>query len=330
MPWKVPPRVVPVLALVLSVCLPAPATSRPALEVAGPCGARSFTVAQLRKLPVTEGFGGVKSSTGKVTLPGRYKGVALRDLLAAIGGYDASKNVTVAARDGYSITFSHEQVMNGAFTAYDPGTGDTLAAHEPLHAILVYEHDGRPLDFAEDGPLRVMVVSERGGQVTDGHWSIKWATKLAIKPASEAWSLSLQGARSEVMDRATFESGASPKCHGVTWQDERGRAWTGIPLWLLVGRVDDALKHGARAFNDSLAAAGYTVDVIAGDGGAVSFGSARLERNQGILIACLLDGTPLPGKSFPLQLAGPDLKDEERAGGIAKIVVRASAATHPR
>jgi hypothetical protein len=314
------------LVLVLTVCLPALAASAPALKVAGQDGVRAFSVAQLKKLPVTAGFGGVKSSTGKVTLPGGWKGVALRDLVAVADGYDATKNLAVIANDGYSLTFSYDQVMNGAFTAYDPGTGDTLAAHEPLVAIIAYEHEGRPLTAAEDGPLRVMVVSAAGSQVTDGHWSIKWVTKLAVKPASEAWSLSLNGARPELMDRATFESGASPKCHGVTWKDARGREWIGIPLWLLVGRVDDALKHSARAFNDSLAAAGYTVDVVAGDGATVSLDSSRLARNNGIIIAGLLDGAPLPEKMFPLQLTGPDLKDEERLAGITRIVLRASGA----
>jgi DMSO/TMAO reductase YedYZ molybdopterin-dependent catalytic subunit len=309
------------LVLALSVCLPAIAASAPALEVAGPGGARAFSLAQLKKLPATEGFGGVKSSTGKVTLPGRWKGVALRDLVAAAGGFDATKNLTVTAKDGYSITFSHDQVMNGGFTAYDPGTGDTLAPREPLLAIIADEREGRPLNVAEDGPLRVMVVSATGSQVTDGHWSIKWVTKLTIKPASEAWSLALEGARPEIMDRATFESGASPKCHGATWKDARGRVWTGIPLWLLVGRVDDGFRHGARAFNDSLAAVGYTVDVVAGDGATVSFDSARLGRNDGIIIAGLLDGAPLPADSFPLQLAGPGLKDEEQLGGIVRIVL---------
>ena len=316
--------------LTCAVTWPGPVTAAPALEIAGPGGVRAFSVAQLRKLPATIGQAGVKSSTGKVTLPARYKGVALRDLVAAVGGSDATKNLTVTAKDGYRITFSHDQVMKGVFTAYDPGTGDTLASHEPLTAILAYEHEGRPLVVAEDGPLRVMVVSATGGQVTDGHWSIKWVTKLAIKPASEAWSLSLEGARSEIMDRATFESGASPKCHGVTWKDAQGRVWSGIPLWLLVGRVDDGLKHGARAFNDSLAAAGYPVDVVAGDGATVSLDSFRLERNNEIIVACLLDGAPLPAKSFPLRLAGPGLKEEERIGGIARIVLHAPGATHPR
>ncbi len=327
-----PTRLPFVLALILglSVCLPALAVTAPALEVAGPGGLRAFSVAQLRKLPVTEGFGGVKSSTGKVTLPGRWKGVALRDLVAAAGGCDATKNLAVVAKDGYSITFSHDQVMNGGFTAYDPGTGDTLATHEPLLALVVYEHEGRPLNVTEDGPLRVMVVSPTGSQVTDGHWSIKWVTKLTIQPASEAWSLALEGARPEIMDRATFESGASPKCHAATWKDARGRVWTGIPLWLLVGRVDDGSRHGARAFNDSLAAAGYTVDVVAGDGATVSFDSRRLGRNDGIIIAGLLDGAPLPAQSFPLQLAGPDLKDGERLGGISRIVVHAPGAPRSR
>ena len=321
-----------VLALVLApaVCLPVPAASGPALEIAGPAGTRSFSLAQLRKLPATEGLGGVKSSTGKITLPGRYRGVALRDLVAAAGGYDASKNVTIAAKDGYSITFSHDLVTQGAFTAYDPATGDTLATHAPLTAILAYEHDGRALDADEEGPLRVMVVGARGDQVTDGHWSIKWVTKLAIKPASEAWSVSLEGVRSEIMDRATFESGASPKCHGVTWKDERGRTWTGIPLWLLIGRVDDGLKHGARAFNDSLAAAGYRVEVVAADGATVTFDNSRLGRKSEVLVACLLDGAPLPGKAFPLRLAGPGLRDEERIGAITRIVVHVPTAAPPR
>jgi len=317
-------RLVLLSLLILAVVRPGPAAAATALEIAGPSGTRALTLAQIRKLPATAGQAGVKSSTGKVTLPGRYRGVSLRDLVATAGGYDATKNLTVVAKDGYSITFSYDQVMNGAFTAYDPGTGDTLAAHEPLQAIIAWEHEGRPLDVAEDGPLRVMVVSATGGQVTDGHWSIKWVTRLEIEPASEAWSLRLEGARSEIMDRATFESGMSPKCHAATWKDARGRTWTGMPLWLLVGRVDDGLKHGARAFNDSLAVAGYTVDVVAGDGTTVSFDSSRLGRNDGIIIAAVLDGAPLPEKTFPLRLAGPGLKDEERLGRIARIVVRTS------
>ena len=46
------------------------------------------------------------------------------------------------------------------------------------------------------------------------------------------------------MDKATFESGAAPGCHGTTWTDAQGHVWTGIPLWYLVGNVDDADTMG--------------------------------------------------------------------------------------
>ena len=104
---------------------------------------------------------------------------------------------------------------------------------------------------------------------------------MAVRAASRPWSLALEGARSEAMDQATFESGAAPGCHGVTWKDAQGRAWSGIPLWLLVGWVDDARRHGTGAFADDLAA-GYDVDLVGAGGARVSFagGAARAQRRH--------------------------------------------------
>ena len=157
--------------------------------------------------------------------------------------------------------------------------------------------------------------------MTDGHWSVKWVTKLEVKSLGEEWSLHLEGAITEDMDRATFESGASPNCHGVTWTDDKAQDWVGIPLWLLVGRVDDEIKHEGPAFNDALADAGYTVDVVASDGYTVTFDSARVKRNNNIIVAYQVNGNPLPDKYFPLRLVGSDLQKNEMVGMIAKIVV---------
>ena len=165
------------------------------------------------------------------------------------------------------MTYTHAQVAKGDFTAFDPATGDTLAAHEPLSLLLAWEHEGKPLDAADDGPLRVVVVSAKGGALADAHLSVKNVAKVALASAGGPWTLRLEGARTETMDQATFESGAAPGCHGVTWKDAQGRAWSGIPLWLLVGWVDDARKHGTGAFADDLAA-GYTVELTGAGGGA--------------------------------------------------------------
>jgi len=309
---------------------PRPSASRK-LEIVGPTGTRVLSIADLRRLPATDGWAGVKSSTGKISLPERVRGVALKDLLATVKGFGDSTNVRVVAADGYAVTLTHDQVMRGGFTAYDPATGDSLGPGEPTVVVLSYERRGRPLDLLQGGALRLEIVAATSGQVADGHWSVKWVTRLELVGVKSEWTLSLVGARSEEMDRATFETGAAPNCHGAVWKDGQGREWAGIPLWLLVGRVDDAVPHGDGAFNDSLAAAGYVVDVIAGDGHRATFESSRVSRNGGIVVAHLFQGRPLPDGSFPLRLVGAALANEEMIGRIARVEIRppsAPPATH--
>ena len=121
--------------------------------------------------------------------------------------------VSVEAEDGYAITFSYDQVMNGTFIQYDPGTGDELKAPVPLTVILAYDLNGEALDPKQSGNLRLAIVSEEPKQVTDGHWSVKFVNRVVVKSLGEEWFLELDGTIDETMDRATFESGASPNCH---------------------------------------------------------------------------------------------------------------------
>jgi DMSO/TMAO reductase YedYZ molybdopterin-dependent catalytic subunit len=299
-----------------------PVPAAPVLEIVTEDGTSTpFTMDEIKALPVSTGQAGIKSSTGEITLPAEFTGVSLKDLAAVIGNFDETMGINVVAKDGYGITFSYDQAMNGTFTSYDPGTGDELKSPVPLTAILAYEMNGQPLDPEQDGDLRLVIISDEPKQVTDGHWSVKWINKLEIKSLGEDWSLHLEGAINELMDRATFESGASPNCHGVTWTDDKAQDWIGIPLWLLVGRVDDDIKHEGPAFNDELVKTGYTVDVVAADGYTVSFDAARINRNDNIIVAYTVNGNPLPEKYFPLRLVGSDLQKNEMAGAIEKIIV---------
>jgi len=318
-------RLAPLLALVLSLVLAVPVLADAVLEVAGPKGVRSFTLAELKKLRSTTGLAGTLTSAGRIARPTRFRGVALADVLAAAGGMDAAHDVAVAAADGYRVTFTPAQVAAGDFTAFDPVRGDTLAVHEPLTLLLAWEHEGRALDPADDGPLRLVVVTPRGGALVDAHLSVKNAAKITLVAGSRAWRLELEGAHPEAMDQATFESGAAPNCHGVTWKDAQGRSWTGIPLWLLVGRVDDDLRHGAGAYADSLAA-GSTVELAGAGGQRVSLPGERVARNDRILLAHRLDGAPLPAASFPLRLVGADLQPGEELDGVVRLTVRPRAA----
>jgi hypothetical protein len=302
--------------------------SKSALELISPNGSHTFTLEQLKALPVTTGLGGNKSSAGVITLPANYEGVSLKDLVATQGIIlDDSMGVTLTAQDGYSMTFSYDQVMNGNFTAYDPANGSELTTHDPLTAILAYEQDGKPLDPVQDGVLRLQIVSAKNNQVVDGHWTEKWVTKVEIKSVGQTWKLKLHGALMQPVDRASFQSCASPSCHGTSWKDENGQNWVGVPLWLLVGQVDDSNSHGTDAYNDALADAGYKVDVVSTDGTTVTLDSVSIKRNGNILVAYLVNDAELPEKYYPLRLVGSDLKTDQMVGKIDMIVVHVPEVT---
>lgn len=291
------------------------------LEVIGTSETRTLSMADLMALPVTEGYGGIKSSTGKITAPTKFKGVALSDLVAAVGGIDETNGLNVYAKDGYSITFSYDQAINGNYIQYDPATGDELKNPVELTTIVAYEQDGKPIDPTSDGPLRLAVVSAEPVQVVDGHWAVKWTTRVAAKSLVEEWTLAANGGIEDVIDRGTFESCSAPQCHGATWTDEKAQEWVGVPLYIIVGGVDDEVKHEGLAFNTALAEAGYTVDVSANDGYTVTFDSARIARNKNIIIAHSVNGNPLDEKYFPLRLVGLGLEKSEMVGAIAEVKV---------
>lgn len=321
-----------VFTILLNSCAGAQTVSTPeapqvVLTLFSTAGPNYLTLEDLKALPATEGMAGIISSTGKVTLPELYKGVALRDLVTAFGGtFDESMGVILTAEDGYSMTYSYEQVINGDFIAYDPANGLELAQHDPLTAILAYERNGEPLDPVQDGTLRVVIVSEKNNQVTDGHWSIKWVNKLEVDSVGETWALELEGAILSSVERDSYQSCASPGCHGVEWEDENGQTWEGVPLWLLVGEVDDEDSHSDFAFNEELADAGYTVDIIASDGYTVTFESMDIKLNGNILVAHLVNGSKLPEKYYPLRLVGADLENSQMVGQIEKIIVHIPSA----
>ncbi len=309
--------------LVLSACSPTVAVEEAtvALTIITENGTTELTLDEVYALSSVEGYGGIKSSTGKITPPAMFKGIALRDMVTQFGDFDETKGVIVYAEDGYSITYSYSQIMNGDFIAYDPGTGEELKSDVELTAIVAYEIEGQTLDAQQDGNLRMAVISADNNQVVDGHWAVKWVNKIEIKALATEWNLHMEGITVEDIDRGTFESGATPHCHEVIWTDDKGQEWRGMPLWLLTGWVDDQIKHEGPAYNDELAEAGYSVDVIASDGYTVSFESSRVYRNDDIIVAFEVDGVPLPEKYFPLRLVGPGLESGEMVGMIAEIVL---------
>jgi DMSO/TMAO reductase YedYZ molybdopterin-dependent catalytic subunit len=276
---------------------------------------------EIAQMAVIEMDGGLKTSAGSIHGPYTYTGARLSEVLDLVGGVTDDNSLRVTASDGYAMIFTWEE-LNGEFLTFSHVTGDEVEPTEPLVPVLAYYEDGEPL-MEGHGPVRLVILGEEG-LISEGHYWIKQVAEIEVIPAISEYNLTLSGELTEVMDRATFESGANcpeatPNHRGV-YVDDEGRVWTGIPVWLLVGRIDDGITHTANAYNRELADAGaYTVQVVAGDGYTVELNSSFVKLNENIVLANEMDGAALPETYWPLRLVGSDLTKGQMVRNVVEI-----------
>ncbi len=143
------------------------------------------------------------------------------------------------------------------------------------------------------------------------------------QPAAAAWSLKLTGVSTEIITQEEFEKGADPGCHGaecnINAKEGVAYVYSGIPLWVICGRVDDEIEHGKGAFNDELANKGYDITVIGVDGYSITLSSETIARNNGIILANEVDGQSLSQKEAPLKLVGIELKSQQMVRNVVEI-----------
>ncbi len=165
--------------------------------------------------------------------------------------------------------------------------------------------------------------------------AVKTVVSTGVTPTD--WTLQLEGAQTQSVNKAYFENGlACPNSgHQIFWTDDKGTpedtsdddVWGGVPLWLLVGMVDDDPDVGPLHFNfsDDLAAQNYDITVISGDGWSTTLDSAAIARNDGYIVANTLNGEPLPLRTeadkpcWPLHLKGSLISGGQQVGNIVRI-----------
>jgi len=197
-----------------------------------------YSLDEVKAMPAYTASGGFEKSTGVIVGPYTYTGVNLTYLTDLVGGITPSNSIKITASDGYSMTYTHDQVM-GDITIYSTNEEET---DEPLTMVLAYEENGSQIPDEYGGPLRIAFIRS-DTPITDGHFWIKYVNKIEILGSVEEWDMTLTGAIVDIMDRSTFESCVG--CHSVYWTDDSDRNWRGIPLWLLVGVVDDDVNEVA-------------------------------------------------------------------------------------
>ena len=213
-------------------------------------------------------------------------------------------SVKITAGDGYNTTLASADIArNNGYIVANKLNGTDLPLLTP----------GGKLSW----PLHLKGSAVFGGQQVGNITSIE-LTGMPQPP--KGWTLTMEGDVVDVISQQYFEQ-AIVCYHSVTYTDSSGRVWTGVPLWDLVGAVDDIETSSHWTFNDTRAnVSGYTVRVIGGDGFNATFTSQNVSHNNGFIVANTLNGTPLSGSDGNLKLVGPaTTSGTQQVGNITKI-----------
>ena len=285
------------------------------------------------------------NETGNLKDKGALMGTDLKDLCMWAGEPDALGNSTdtikLTADDGFTTTLPYANVYNPP-TVQGPAVicwwqnGQYVPTYSDGMQLVFFaqttnaagQHVYGDYDMEQTMPAAYQYYYQDAlgnGTIlylpsTDG-LSAKWISNIDIyTTAVPSWTLQLDGTAiggvSYTMTEAFFEEGVAH--HGAaTWNDSAlftgsNDTYSGMPLWLLCGWVDDQVEHGAGAFNDALAAAGYNVKVIDGNY-SKSFTSQAVATDEAgngsnnYIIANLKNGAALPSSEYPLRLVGAGL-----------------------
>ena len=357
--WLVVLAIALILAAAAAIALAMPATSAGtagqskadavALTLTGKDGTvKTYTLAALEARTTAaqgfyEGYAGFLNSAGIPSPVQPIEGVKLSSLLADVG-YDSTTDVTVTAIDGYATLLSPQQMQGqdiGTYTDVNPYPQVSLPAGLTWTPIITYAYkaagqsvgdsnpwipEGSPPDG--NGPLRFWFAldsSTTPGYLFDGSWSVKWVNKITVSSAvAQQWTVKLKGpTKSYALTRDNFESCTAPDCHGQTTVKLNGHKYQGLPLYLVVGKVDDnKAMNNSGDFNVGLATKGYWIDVR-NSKHKVSIRSKLIAgRTRKIILAWRLDGKELTGPNAPLWLVGPKLTKTQRLSGIKSITLR--------
>ena len=151
----------------------------------------TYGMNDMQTLLVSFGYGGPRNQDGSVnkTPDYLYTAIALNDVIKGAknspgvepGGLVAGQSVKITGADGYSVTYTYDQISNGNFPTYNvAGVATTPAptgATVPTIAIL-YWANGNGLDTAT-GPFELGVIYGQPLLTDASNW-VKMVYKIEV------------------------------------------------------------------------------------------------------------------------------------------------------
>ena len=216
--------------------------------------------------------------------------------------------VKVISSDGWSAVFDSAEIARST---------DYLVANtfndEPLPTLTEGGKISWPLHLVGAG-----ITKEDGSLGGRSIGSIARIELNNLPEPEEGWTLAMLGEVGDTITQQEFEDGlaCTQSGHLVEYIDNAGNTWSGVPLWVLLGTIDDIELSDHWTFNDDVAAAGYTVKITALDGFSKTYSGATVARNDNYIVANKINGEPLTD-AYPLRLVGSGVTKDGALSGSA-------------
>ncbi len=127
----------------------------------------NYTLDDLTALPSITGQGGYKKSSGTISGPYTYTGVAISEILDSIPSLPATYTIRAKARDGYTLSYSMQE-MNGHVMVYNE-TGVEIGTGN-LTMMIAYKQNNAYMNENTNGPLRIAFVDTEPAITNSGLW----------------------------------------------------------------------------------------------------------------------------------------------------------------
>ncbi|MBT8507953.1 hypothetical protein AZH53_05960 [Methanomicrobiaceae archaeon CYW5] len=272
------------------------------------------------------------------------RGTALCDLCDLVGGMEEGDELRMTATDGYVV-----ELMYGNIYGPHPAQGLPILAWWTQKQGYVPAYTGGPALFflADDQTFGNQDMMD---YTDEAYWRFYWcegteypsAAGLAIRNVAtmeiyprdtNEWELALDGYLTTAISRKEFEQGLAcgerASGHLVSYTDTDGHVWTGMPLYMLAGWVDDDIQHDEnlvnnRAYNTTLAQTNAYAIVVEGDAGEqASFTAAETMKSHAYILANAVDGDPFtPGdRNWPLTIVGENVSPERTVHRVTGITL---------
>ncbi len=214
-------------------------------------------------------------------------------------------NVVVRGVDGYAATFTSVEVatmrntlvvadrVNGApltlgtASIKNPMTVDEYASWKPMWPLKVVTNDATVFNSRKAaGVVRITIAPATAMRVADAG-------------VPYGWLLQLRGAKNTSLTTNEYRAWQKAGVAATVVDDNKtpdiadDLAYTGVPLWRLVGKIDDA-DPGHFNYRLATTAPGYNVVVRGVDGYAATFTSVEVATMRNTLVvADRVNGAPL-------------------------------------